>query len=134
MRMRMAKAKPTDPRQLTLDVAPRTSARRQLGPAHVPDGPTSTSRQAASTTRAGTDEARVLRALHEGGPATDDALEIRLDMRHQTCSARRRGLVRKGLVRDTGERCATRTGRKAAVWELTEAGRHVVAALNEERG
>jgi len=48
--------------------------------------------------------------------ATDDETENVLDLRHQTASARRRGLVLKSLVFDSGMRRATRSGREATVW------------------
>tara|TARA_A100001035_G_scaffold233752_1_gene196582 strand:+ start:157 stop:480 length:324 start_codon:yes stop_codon:yes gene_type:complete len=48
--------------------------------------------------------------------ATDDEIEQALGMRHQTASARRRELVLIGLVMDSGERRATRSGRTATVW------------------
>ena len=48
--------------------------------------------------------------------ATDDEIEAALDLRHQTASARRRELVLKGLVDDSGEKRRTRSGRNATVW------------------
>lgn len=49
---------------------------------------------------------------------TDDELERWLGLPHQTVSARRRELVLKGLIEDSGERRKTRSGRKAVVWVL----------------
>lgn len=49
---------------------------------------------------------------------TDDQLERALGGLHQTVSAARRGLVLKGLVKDSGRRRMTRTGRPAVVWVL----------------
>ena len=49
---------------------------------------------------------------------TDDELEVRLALLHQTASARRRALVQKGLIVDSGETRPTRSGRKATVWVL----------------
>lgn len=64
------------------------------------------------------DEARVLdyiqRCLSWG--ATDDEIEQGLGMLHQTASARRRGLVLKGLVIESGRMRPTRSGRDAIVW------------------
>ncbi len=40
-------------------------------------------------------------------------------MLHQTVGARVRGLVLKGIVRDSGKTRLTRSGRKAVVWEVT---------------
>lgn len=53
------------------------------------------------------------------GGATDDEVEAVTGMRHQTASARRRELVLKGLVRDSGLRRETRSGRNATVWVVT---------------
>lgn len=50
--------------------------------------------------------------------ATDDELEVRLGLKHQTVSARRRELVLKGLARNSGSKRPTRSGRPAAVWIL----------------
>jgi len=49
---------------------------------------------------------------------TDDELETRLGMRHQTVSATRRGMVKDGLIEATGDRRPTRSGRSAQVWRL----------------
>ncbi len=63
-------------------------------------------------------EARVLAYIRGCGAfgVTDDQLEVAMGMRHQTASARRRGLVLKDLIYDAGERRKTRSGRKATVW------------------
>lgn len=50
--------------------------------------------------------------------ATDDELEELTGLSHHTVSPRRRELVLAGLVRDSGYRRPTRTGRTAIVWEL----------------
>lgn len=50
--------------------------------------------------------------------ATDDEIEVALDMRHQTASARRRELVLAGLVRATDMKRKTRSGRSATVWAV----------------
>ena len=70
------------------------------------------------TGRAATDEERVLRFIRDRGGATDDDIEIGLKLRHQTASARRNGLVRKGLVVATGAKRKTRTGCKAMIWRV----------------
>lgn len=64
------------------------------------------------------DEQRVMRALRAAGDAglMDDDLEVWLGMTHQSVSARRNGLVRKGLVCDSGRTRQTRSRRKAVVW------------------
>ena len=55
-------------------------------------------------------------------PATDDELEQRLDMRHQSVSSCRRGCVKDEWVQPTGDTRPTRSGRLANVWELTATG------------
>lgn len=57
----------------------------------------------------------LIRAAGELG-ATDDEIEVATGLRHQTASARRRGLVLKGRVRDSGDTRNTRSGCKAVVW------------------
>jgi hypothetical protein len=51
---------------------------------------------------------------------TDDEIEVLLDMRHQTASARRRELVQQGKVKDSGLTRKTRSGTPATVWVVTE--------------
>lgn len=48
--------------------------------------------------------------------ATDDEIEIHLQLSHQTASARRRELVLADLIEDSGDRRRTRSNRKATVW------------------
>lgn len=48
--------------------------------------------------------------------ATCDEIEMALDLRHQTASARVRELVLGGLIFDTGKRRITRSGRGARVY------------------
>ena len=64
-------------------------------------------------------EEQVLRFIRGKGfhGATDDEIEQSLGFRHQTASARRRGLVIQGKVRPSGKRRKTRTGRTATVWQ-----------------
>ena len=52
--------------------------------------------------------------------ATDEELERRLNMKHQTVSARRRELVLMGRVKDSGVKRRTTSGRKAVVWIACE--------------
>lgn len=61
--------------------------------------------------------------------ATDDEMEFRLGMRHQSVSARRYELHRDGWIEDSGKRRVTRSGRDAAVWTLTAQGRAELARL-----
>lgn len=79
-----------------------------------------TSRQAAESIVHGIGHLQrlVLEEIMFRGSATDDELEVNLGLKHQTVSARRRELVLKGLVRDSGTTRETRSGRKATVWVL----------------
>ena len=61
--------------------------------------------------------ATVLRVIIDKGGATDEEIELRTGLKHQTASARRRELVISGLVEDSGERRLTTSGRKAIVWK-----------------
>ncbi len=56
-----------------------------------------------------------IRACGSNG-ATDDELEVTLGLPHQTVSARRRDLVLRDYVVDSGYRRTTRSGRGATVW------------------
>lgn len=51
-----------------------------------------------------------------GAGVTCDEVEARLNLRHQTASARINELVRKGKIVDAGKRRKTRSGRAATVW------------------
>jgi hypothetical protein len=62
--------------------------------------------------------ARVLNALRAWGPMTDSELQERLEMDPSTQRPRRVELVRMGLVRDSGARRPTSSGRAATVWEV----------------
>jgi len=74
---------------------------------------------------------RVVGSLFKHGDATDDELEDRLAMSHQSLSACRRGCVKDGLVIPTGCKRPTRTGRKANIWCLTTHGKNVWLHLDE---
>ena len=88
-----------------------------------PHEPVLTSYLAAEriTTEVNKLQAQVLDVIKECGDrgATDDEIERKLWMRHQTVSARRRELVLMGLVKESGETRATSSGRKANVWVVT---------------
>lgn len=84
------------------------------------------------------DKAKVFQYIEKQGDAgsTDDQIEVALDLRHQTASARRRDLVLDGAVKDSRERRKTRSGRSAAVWvavpkALREDQRKLVKARGE---
>lgn len=67
-------------------------------------------------------EALVLESIRQAGAfgMCDHEIEARTGLIHQTASARRRGLVLKGLVKDSGERRTTPSGRKARVWVASQ--------------
>ena len=77
-----------------------------------------TSAEAAEMLRpsAATLRAEVFRAISNSLGLTCDELEVCLDMRHQTCSARVCELHQRGMIVDTGRRRPTRSGRPAAVY------------------
>jgi len=65
-------------------------------------------------------EALVLSVIkNSGGGMTDYEIEQQTGLRHQTASARRRGLVLRSLVEDSGDRRPTDSGRYAVVWRAS---------------
>lgn len=54
------------------------------------------------------------------GGATCDEIEVNLKMRHETASGIIRFLTLDRLLRDSGDRRKTRTGRKAIIWIINE--------------
>lgn len=59
----------------------------------------------------------VLEALRQG-PANDDELCVRTNLQGNTLRPRRIELLRKHLIKDSGERRKTGSGRKAVVWAV----------------
>jgi predicted transcriptional regulator len=55
--------------------------------------------------------------------ATCDELEQAFGIPHQTVSARIREMALKGVIGDSGQKRATRSGRKAIVWHAKEGWR-----------
>jgi predicted ArsR family transcriptional regulator len=53
------------------------------------------------------------------GGCTCDEIEVETGLPHQTASARLKGLSDKGLIRDSGARRKTRSGRAARVYIAT---------------
>ncbi len=81
-----------------------------------------TSRQAAKKieTSADTVRGRVLRFLVKNvDGATDEAMQYAMWLNPNTQRPRRIELVERGLVKDSGVRRNTKSGRKAIVWEAT---------------
>lgn len=64
----------------------------------------------------------VIAARGPGDGLTDEEVEGITGMRHQSASARRRELVLKGWLRDSGRTRMNNSGRPAIVWELEPAG------------
>ena len=91
-------------------------------------GPLFTSVDAAkrAAPRASGDRLRILHALAEHGCMTDESLQTLLRMNPSTERPRRGELVDDGLVRDSGRMERTRSGCRAVLWEITEAGREEV--------
>ena len=50
---------------------------------------------------------------------TCDEIEVMLNARHQSVSSRIRAAVKKELVRNSGKKRKTRSGRNAIVWTVT---------------
>ena len=79
-----------------------------------------TSKAAAETIQPVTGRLRtmVFDAIRESGDGglTDDQIEVLLDLRHQTASARRRELVQQKWIKDSGRTRKTRSGSPATVW------------------
>lgn len=80
------------------------------------------------------DEKLVFEKVEEAGKEglTDDQIEQMTGLMHQTASARRRGLVVKGRVRDSGQVRSTRSGRNASVWVVGR--QEIVAGKSQSRG
>jgi hypothetical protein len=64
-------------------------------------------------------EAAVLEVIRHRHGATDEEVERATGLLHQTASARRRGLVLHGMVRDSGLTRKTNSGRNAIVWVVS---------------
>lgn len=79
-----------------------------------------TSREAAESMRLDTStlQLRLLLWLEKHGPATDETMQWDIPMSANTQRPRRVEVVRLGLVRDSGEKRKTRSGRSAVVWEV----------------
>ena len=79
-----------------------------------------TSQEAAESIAKDTNRLRalVLEEIRDAGGLTCDEIEARLEMRHQTCSARVHELMAAGRIRDSGMRRKTRSGRNAVVWVI----------------
>jgi predicted transcriptional regulator len=87
----------------------------------VPHNGTDTSRDAAESMRPHVSfiEWQVISRIKAVGDATCDEIEENLCLSHQTASARLKGLADKGLIKDSGARRPTRSGRAARVYVAT---------------
>lgn len=98
----------------------------QIGPTARRDAP-ATSHEAAARIRehAPVQRERVLGFIAGRGAAgaIDAEIEAGLGLRAQSVSPRRGELVRLGLVRDSGARRPTPSGRRAIVWVAIEGAR-----------
>lgn len=87
----------------------------------APHNGTDTSRGAAkaATPAMTAKRAAVLGAVIGYGPMTQEEVATFLAWPIQSVNPRVNELARLGLIRDTGERRPTRSGKRAAVWEVT---------------
>ena len=85
---------------------------------HVRASKTSEAAAARATPGAQSNRRMIFEFLQRVGGATDDEIEEMFALLHQTASARRRELVLRGMVRDSGHRRPTRSGSEATVWEV----------------
>lgn len=97
-----------------------TVARLPIALPHHHNAPAGTSEVSAKkyTPRAGSWRAKILALLRER-PMTDEEGEQALQMKHQTYSGSRRGLVLLGLVEECG-RSKTAAGNPAALWRTVQ--------------
>jgi hypothetical protein len=92
-----------------------------MSPAPFSDPRTSADAARSMRPHLGRLEGVVLAFIAGRGPrgATDEEVEDATLLKHQTASARRRELVLRGLVRDSGATRPTSSGRKAVAWVAT---------------
>lgn len=85
---------------------------------HVKESDTSREAAVDVTPKAPAIRQQVWSLIAARGPigATDDEIEVHLNMRHETVSARRRELAIQRFVVDSGRRRNTRRGKAATVW------------------
>lgn len=98
------------------------------GPQPVRRDATRESREAAQVPMsvASAKRIRVLRYIDVVNGATCDEGEVVLGMTHQSLSPVLNWLERRGFVERAGERRRTRSGRMAAVYTITPAGREAL--------
>ena len=99
----------------------------------VPAAPTDTSRAAAAAieSKLGSWQRKVLRALYEWGPLSDEALERVLHCETtRTSRPRRRELELTGFVCDSGDRVMGTSGTQVILWALTPKGEQAAREVN----
>jgi len=64
--------------------------------------------------------AKVYRFIRDAGHATDEQIQDGLTMNPSTQRPRRIELLEAGIIRDSGRKAKTKSGRDAVVWELAE--------------
>jgi predicted transcriptional regulator len=66
----------------------------------------------------------IVEAIRDAGPSglIDQEIEERIKRSHQAVSANRRHLVEAGIVRDSGSKGKTTSGRSAIKWILAKPG------------
>lgn len=85
-----------------------------------------TSKAISTKVASGTFQEEVLNLFRYTGPArrahgwTDDELEQHTGRTHQSVSAARNTLMRKGYIADSGQRRKTRSGNDAIVWKVVQ--------------
>lgn len=77
-----------------------------------------TAHEAAAAVNVTDSEERVLTSLRVRGPSTSYEVAAHYGRPVEQVSPAFRPLVRKGLIRDSGERKLADTGRRRIVWEL----------------
>lgn len=111
----------------TLDQLPLDSLYAGQVPHEVKSPTSRDAAQSLAPARRTTLHALVLDAIcrHNLAGMTDDELQVRLGLRSQTQSPRRRELELLNLVVDSGRTRKTRLGSDAVVWVVTDAGAQV---------
>ena len=95
----------------------RMDAARLAAGLAVADSPTSVAADRSVIAAKGQLRLKVLLWLRANGPATDEQMQLGLDLNPSTQRPRRIELVRIGRVKDTGRTAKTTSGRSAVLWE-----------------
>ena len=109
----------TELRRLGQERMDAARAAAGLGLPYVKHSDTSLAAAKSVTTVAETQRTKVLWLIKQFGPITDEEICMRSGMNPSTVRPRRGELVRQDLVRDSGQRGITNSGRKAVKWITT---------------